>query len=177
MSTENLEQAQSQYQLGKAAFERGQYRESVQSLEKAVNLVARNTRLGGEMQIWLVTAYQAAEQQTEAIALCEQLTKHPDLTTRKQGKRLLYILQAPRLKTRPEWLTEIPDLTNLDDGSDTKGASQFKPANRPARSRPQPEPEPIDLSQVNTKDNQFIWVALGAIALTLGSLIWLSGLG
>ena len=34
--------------------------------------------------------------------------------------------------------------------------------------------EPIDLSQVNTQDNQFIWVALGVIFLIIGGLIWLS---
>ncbi|NEQ28041.1 MAG: hypothetical protein F6K28_55440, partial [Microcoleus sp. SIO2G3] len=97
MNTENLQVAQTQYQAGKTAFERGDYRQSVQALEKAVSLVARNTRVGGEMQFWLVTAYQAAEQQQEAIALCEQLTRHPDLQTRQQAKRLLYILKAPRL--------------------------------------------------------------------------------
>lgn len=176
MTTENLEQAKSQYQTGKAAFERGEYRQSVQNLEKAVSLSARSTRLGGEMQIWLVTAYEAAGQRSEAIDLCEQLTRHPDLATRKQGKRLLYILQAPRLKTRPEWLTEIPDLANLeDDDRNTRGAYQTTKS-RPARPRPQLEPEPIDLTQVNTKENQFIWVALVAIVLTLGSLIWWSGL-
>lgn len=174
METENLEQAKLQYQAGKAAFERGDYRQSVQSLEKAVSLVARNTRLGGEMQVWLVTAYEAAGQQAAAIDLCEQISRHPDYTTRKQGKRLLYILRAPRLKTRPEWLTQIPDLGNLEAGDrDPKGVAAYKPtASRPRRSPPA-EPEPVDLSQVNTQDNQFIWVALGAIALVLGSLFWL----
>ncbi|NEQ25985.1 MAG: hypothetical protein F6K28_44430 [Microcoleus sp. SIO2G3] len=120
-----------------------------------------------------MTSYQAAEQQQEAIALCEQLTRHPDLQTRQQAKRLLYILKAPRLKTRPEWLTEIPDLGAIDESAqDNKGA--FQASSKPKRSRPQPEPEPIDLSQVNTKDNQFIWVALVAIALTIGGLLWLS---
>jgi tetratricopeptide (TPR) repeat protein len=173
VNTENLEIAKEQYQAGKTAFERGDYRQSVQALEKAVSLAARNTRLGGEMQIWLVTAYQAAGQQQQAIGLCEQLSRHPDLQTRKQAKRLLFILQAPQLKTRPEWLTEIPDLGAIDDAAqDNKGASQY-PAT-PRRSRSQPEPEPVDLTQVNTKDNQFIWVALIAIALMIGGLLWLS---
>jgi tetratricopeptide (TPR) repeat protein len=177
VTTENLEIAKIQYQAGKEAFERGQYRQSVQYLEKAVNLLDRRSRLGGEAQIWLVTAYEAAGQQTEAIALCEQVSRHPDLKTRKQGSRLLYILKAPRLRTRPEWLTQIPDLANLEE-SDWKIKGTSVPiVKRSLRPRPQPHSEPIeplDLSQVNTKDNRFIWVALGAIALILGFLFWLS---
>lgn len=174
MSTESLELAKTQYQAGKQAFERGQYRASVQFLEKAVSLAGANTQLGGEMQTWLVTAYQAAGQQTEAIALCEQLGKHPDFKTREQGKRLLYILKAPQLKTRPEWLTQIPDLTNLNDAEGNQPVTRYKSASQTARPKPSVIPEPIDLTQVNTKDNRFIWVALVAIGLILGSLLWLS---
>ncbi|NJL37357.1 MAG: hypothetical protein HC899_11870 [Leptolyngbyaceae cyanobacterium SM1_4_3] len=175
MSAENLEAAKAQYQMGKAAFERGAYRQSVQSLEKAASLVARNTPFGGEVQVWLITAYDAAGQREAAIALCETVSRHPDYDTRKQGKRLLYILKAPLLKTRPEWLTQIPDLTALDESEGSKGGTNYPaPAKRPPRPRPQPDPEPIDLSQVNTKDNAFIWVALVAIALTIGSLLWFS---
>jgi tetratricopeptide (TPR) repeat protein len=172
VSTENLENAKAQYQVGKTAFERGSYRQAVEALEKAVSLVARSTRLGGEMQIWLVTAYEAAEQQSEAIELCQQLSRHPDLQTRKQSKRLLFILQAPRLKTRPEWLTQIPDLAALNDADqEIKSTSQYATLQRPPHPRPQTEPEPLDLSQVNANDNQFIWVALVTITLTLISLL------
>jgi len=38
----------------------------------------------------------------------------------------------------------------------------------------QQKPEPLDISQVNTRDNRFIWAALIAIALTLAGLIWWS---
>lgn len=173
MSTERLELAKTQYQAGKQAFERGAYRQSVEYLEKAVSLANPNSQLGGEMQTWLVTAYQAAGQQVEAIALCEKLKTHPDLKTRKQGTRLLYILQAPKLKTRPEWLTEIPDLTALGEAGENRPA--VRPATAaPSRPKPKPEPEPIDLSQVNTKDNRFVWVALGAIGLIAAALLWFS---
>lgn len=171
--TESLDLAKNQYQAGKQAFERGQYRESVAFLEKAVSLAGPNTRLGGEMQTWLVTAYQAAGQQTEAIALCEQLGKHPDFKTREQGKRLLYILKAPKLKTRPEWLTQIPDLKELgSEGSQL--SKRYTPSPRPAPPKPSVIPEPVDLSQVNTQDNRFIVAALVLIALILGGLFWFS---
>ena len=51
VNSETLEIVKAEYQAGKAAFERGQYRNSVQHLEKASDLVARNSRLGGEVQI------------------------------------------------------------------------------------------------------------------------------
>jgi tetratricopeptide (TPR) repeat protein len=172
VSTESLELAKTQYQAGKHAFERGEYRQSVAFLEKAISLANPNSQLGGEMQTWLVTAYQAAGNLAEAIALCERLTQHPDLKTRKQGNRLLYILKAPKLKTRPEWLTEIPDLGNLNDRGEKQFAAKYPTS--PTRPKPRIEPELIDLSQVNTKDNRFIWVALIAVTLLGGILLWLS---
>jgi hypothetical protein len=163
------EQFQIEYQTGKYAFERGQYRLSVQHLEKASQLVALRTCQGGEVQIWLVTAYQAANQLSEARTLCRQLTTHPHLEIRKQGKRLLYILEAPQLKRPPEWMSEIPDLSKAPESKDQylRGSGTVKKTSTPA-------PKPIDLSQVNTKDNQFIWVALLLVLLILGGTIWLS---
>lgn len=173
MSSENRDKAKIEYQAGKAAFERGDYRQSVEYLEKASALVVRNSRLGGEVQMWLVTAYEAAGQRTEAIALCKQLKRHPDPETNKQSRNLLYILEAPQLERRPEWLTEIPDLTAVSESE-----HKFRQGSGVKRANPLPtkriEAEPIDLSQVNTKDNRFIWVALIAISLILGGLVWSS---
>lgn len=167
----DLEIVKSEYRAGKAAFERGNYREAVQHLEKACALVARNSRLGGEIQLWLVTAYEAAGQSTEAIALCEQLKRHPDTETSKQGRRLLYIMQAPQLQRPREWLTQIPDLgTIADNQQQTRISSRTLKNNSP---KPPPETQPVvDLSQVNTSDNRFIWVALIGIGLTIAGLIW-----
>jgi hypothetical protein len=173
VNSETQDLIKTEYQTGTAAFERGDYRQSVQHLEKANSLVTRNSRLGGEIQIWLVTAYEAAGKTTEAIALCKQLRHHPDPQTSKQSRRLLYIMEAPQLSRRPEWLTEIPDLTTLADSeAEFRRGSNLKGATKTPQKRP--EPEPIDLSQVNTKDNLFIWVALIAIGLTLGGLAWFS---
>lgn len=172
MSTENLELANKQFQTGKQAFERGEYRLAVEGFEKAVSLANPNSQMGGEMQIWLVTAYQAAGKITEAIDLCEKLGGHPDLKTRKQGKRLLYILKAPKLKTRPEWLTQIPDLTSISDASSGSASSRYVGSGSPPARKPAQPTTPIDLSQVNTKDNRFVWVALVAILLTCAGLVW-----
>lgn len=165
----DLEIAKTDYQAGKAAFERGQYREAVQHLEKASALVPHASRLGGEMQLWLVTAYEAAGRISEAIALCEQLKRHPDSETSKQGRRLLYIMQAPQLKRPTEWLTQIPDLGALPDN---EGQTRLGSRTTDKPQLPPPLPEPVDLSQVNMRDNRFVWVALIAIGLMLGGLVW-----
>jgi tetratricopeptide (TPR) repeat protein len=172
VSSENIEIAKSRYKSGIAAFESGQYREAVENLEKASALLARNTRLGGEVQIWLATAYEAAGRVDEAIALCEQLKRHPHAETSTQAKRLQYIWKAPKLNRPKEWMTEIPDMgTMLDNEGKTKFVTNAKKTPTPQKP---PEREYVDLSQVNTKDNRFIWVALAVVALTVSYLIWLS---
>jgi tetratricopeptide (TPR) repeat protein len=171
VSTESLELAKSRYQAGKINFENGKYREAVEELEKSSALLSRNSRLGGEVQIWLVTAYEAAGRNEEAINLCQQLQRHPFPETSKQAKRLLYILKAPKLQRPSEWMTEIPDLGAISD-NESKISVTLKPRKS---SRPAPaEPEFVDLSQVNTQDNRFIWVTLIVIVLTLSYLAWLS---
>jgi tetratricopeptide (TPR) repeat protein len=175
MTTEDLELAHQQFQAGQSAFERGQYRQAIEAFEKAMTYAGRTTGLGGEVQIWLVNAYQAADRNLEAIALCESLGNHPDVKTRKQSRRMIAILKAPKLKLREEWMTKIPDLTQLEEAnSKNKKASGYPPSVPRPRPRPKPAPEPIDLSKVETQDNGFVWIALGAIALTVAGLIWLS---
>ncbi len=172
VNSETLEIVRAEYTAGRVAFERGQYRESVQHLEKASALVARNSRLGGEVQIWLVTAYEAAGQTQQAIALCDQLKRHPDPETNKQARRLLYILQAPQLKRPAEWMTQIPDLGTVPDNENQTRLGSLATTSK--RQGQQPLPEPVDLSGVNTRDNRFIWVALIAIGLTVAALIWMN---
>ncbi len=168
------DRAQTQYAYGQAAFERGSYREAVNYFEAAAKLASITTPLGGEIQTWLVNAYSAVGRQDDAIALCQVLSRHPDLETRKQAKNLLYILQAPQLQRPTNWMTEIPDLEAIaTDGAQSLGRSVYS-----ARAKPTPpvkaEPVPLDPSQINTKDNGFLWVALAGVVLVLGGLIWLN---
>jgi outer membrane protein assembly factor BamD (BamD/ComL family) len=165
------------FQAAQNAFDRGNYREATAGFEQTLALVTPSSILGGEVQMWLVTVYQAKGQMNDAIALCKKLTHHPDLKTRKEAKRVLYILEAPKLKSRPEWLTQIPDLTGLSDSEtrDYKTKGTAKISTKPLASKPRPLfiVEPIDPSQVNTKDNQFVWVALIAVLIILGSVVWM----
>jgi hypothetical protein len=163
------------YQAGQSAFERGEYRQAVTYFLAAVAQVQPSTAIGGEAQIWLVTAFEAAGQISEAIALCQQLANHPHLDTRQASKRMLYIMQAPDLARRDEWLSKIPDLSHLEDREGKAGGSSNSP------SLPPPPPPrsleeryaPIDLSQVNTQDHHFTAIALGFIAIVLLGL-WIS---
>lgn len=45
-------------ELGKKAYEYGQYPEAVKFLEDGVNEAGRNSNFGGEGQLWLALAYQ-----------------------------------------------------------------------------------------------------------------------
>jgi tetratricopeptide (TPR) repeat protein len=178
VSSDPLALATTAYQQGQLSFERGDYRQSVQCLEQSLARLDPSSKLGGEVQIWLVMAYEAAGLRTEAIALCQKISRHPHHDTRLQSKRLLYILEAPKLKVDPAWLTQIPDLSGVvDNGQNKWGTSKFTP---PITAKSAPEKpkftliEPIDTSQVKTQDNLFLWLALSLGILVIGGLIGLS---
>ncbi len=167
---EEKEKLQIRFQAGKKALERGEYRLSIKNLEAAQELARFGTRSGGEVSMWLMSAYQAANQLDKAIALGQKLAKHPSVEIAKQSKRLLYIMQAPQLVRPREWMSEIPDLTQLEDSDprDRRGSSF-------SQSSPQlEEPQTLDLKEINTQDNQFIWLALIAIIITCGGLLLIS---
>ena len=162
--SEKQEDFKQAYYKGKLALERGRYRISIEQLEMAKKLSNPYSKIGGEVRIWLVSAYQAANQMQSAIELCQDLIKHPSSDIRKQSERILYILKAPALKRPEEWLTKIPDLSQLSEEEETK--TRYRPvgSSKP-RQRKKLEPKPIDPSEINTKDNQFVWVALIAIVI------------
>ena len=160
------------YQSGQIAFERGEYRQAVKYLLAAVAQVQPNSQMGGEAQVWLVTAFEAAGQIPEARALCQKLASHPNLDTRQASKRLLYIMQAPELTRRDEWLTQIPDLSHLEGEDGKPGVNRTPTAPTPPPPRSLEEKyAPVDLSQVNTKDNSFISIALIVTMMILLGLL------
>lgn len=162
-------EAKRNYELGKQALENGQYNLSVKYLEDASQRVVINTLSGGDIRIWLVSAYQAAQKTNEAIALCRELLTHPHPDIRHNSQRLLYIMEAPRLKRPPEWMSEIPDLTSVKEST-----PEFK-RNRGRVKPKEKKEEPVDLSTVNTKDNQFVAVGFILLLISLGTLIWFNG--
>lgn len=169
MTTDNREKFLHQYRAGKRALERGKYHQSIENLKAAIELVTPTSRQGGEAQIWLVTAYQAANLTSEAVTLAQKLLDHPHTETRQQAKRLLYIIQAPQLSRPKEWLSEIPDLAHADIDKAKYVAAKTK-NDRSTRGKNQAE---VDSIEINDRDNQFVWFALLAAILTLGSIVWL----
>jgi tetratricopeptide (TPR) repeat protein len=164
----HLVNSDTDFQSGQIAFERGEYRQAVGYFLAAIAQVQPNTPIGGEIQIWLATAYEAAGEIPEAKALCQKLSNHPNLDTRQASKRMLYIMQAPELTRRDEWLIKIPDLTHIEDaeGNFAVNSTPILPSKAKAKSLDEIY-APVDLSQVNTQDNGFIYVALVSIVITL----------
>lgn len=166
----NPEEIPEDFTVGQAAFERGDYRQAVSCLESAITKVEPRSALGGEIQLWLVTAYEASGNLEAAIDLCTKLTTHPKLETRQESKRILYILQAPALKQREDWITKIPDLKDLEENINAKGAGASKKS-RPMPVKKLPPPPPIDPSEINTKDNGFILITLVLGVVLMGWII------
>ncbi|MEA5468428.1 tetratricopeptide repeat protein [Spirulina sp. 06S082] len=174
--SENIETKETferNYQAGKQAFENGKYKASITYLETACALVNRPSGLGGEVQIWLVTAYQAANETEAAIALCEKLLLHPDSQTKKQAKNLIYILKAPQLKRPEEWMTNIPDLVNLEENTVNSYYANVKLKPQEKRDRSD-KSSPLDPQEINNQDNQFTGFAFLVILLILGGLFFWS---
>jgi hypothetical protein len=173
VAEKSLDSVKIAYQAGQFAFEQGRYRESVQYLEQARQAVEPNSGLGGEIQIWLVTAFEASGLRQDAIALCKQLTRHPNLVARQQARRLLEVLEAPKLYIDPEGFVKIPDLADLDVQGNSRSQNDSVAT---VRSIPKSQISPVvnNWDGINTKDNQFLWIALIIVLLVSGGLIWFS---
>jgi hypothetical protein len=167
VSINNQEQFQKYYQLGQKALENGKYKVSITNLELAKELVGFSSNKGAEVQMLLATAYQAVGRRQEAIALCQELTTHPNGLIRASAKDVLYIIQAPELQRPLEWMSEIPDLS-----SEETPTQYVTTKNKKSLPKKDNELPPID-PQANTEDNQFIWFALIIAILTIGGLVWL----
>jgi tetratricopeptide (TPR) repeat protein len=168
MSTENIPE---NYEKGRLALESGNYRQAIHLLEAALAEMEPRSALGGEAQIWLVTAYQAGGMLAEAIDLCAKLTRHPRIEVRQESKRVLYILQAPDLKRREEWVTKIPDLQDLEENVKGDRVTSRKQA-RSIPVRKLPPPPPIDPKDINTKDNGFLGILLLVSGAGIVGLLW-----
>lgn len=170
MTVDNREKFQEKYLAGKLALEQGQYRLSIEYLEAALELTAPNSRQGGEAQIWLTTAYQAANRLNEAISLGEKLLTHPSLRIREQAQRIVYIMKAPKLERPKEWMSEIPNLADTE-----QGRSRYVSAKKQTDKTPREiELEDLEPPPTETKDGQFTVFAFFMVILILGSLVWMS---
>ncbi len=156
------------YQIGKLAFEQGRYRVSIQNLHQAEKLVSPYSRLGEEVKMWLINAYQALGDSQKAIELCHELMTHPRSKTKQQAQRLLYIIQAPKLQRPSEWMTQIPEMQLSDDNP-----QKYQPITKKNKQpKPKRQIELVDMSTVNNQDNNFIWLTLLLSFFTLFGLLF-----
>lgn len=176
MSSE-INSAEQLYQAAIANFEHGNYQDSVHQLEQAIELIDRGTKLGGEMQVWLVNAYDAVGRSTEAIALCRSLTKHPNIDVRKLAKYVLGILSAPKLRDLQGVVSEIPSFSTWGANSRQSNAPFGKRGSSSASAENTTNFNGIDIedkSRLPTSNSnmQFLWVmiALSIITLTIWSM-------
>ncbi|OKH18591.1 hypothetical protein [[Limnothrix rosea] IAM M-220] len=152
------------FEEGKDAFLQGEYRVSRDRFLEAIANVPKASSEGGELGLWLANAYQANNQMDDAINLCRELTTHPFPRTADRARRQLYILEAPKLERPKEWLTEIPSMENFEPAKILYVEGKSKPIEKELSIE-----DFEDLSQIETEDNQFVWVALGLGVLGLGA--------
>jgi tetratricopeptide (TPR) repeat protein len=171
---ETAAQVAQKFQQGQYYFEAGRYREAIQSLSQACALVEPNSKAEGEMNLWLVTAYDASGRQDEALSLCRKLTKSPFLDIRKKSRRLLTILEAPKLSIHEDWLTKIPPLEAVNEPGRIQGIARPVPPPKPSPKKPVIDDQEIDLSQVRTHDQGLVVLTLVLILLLGAGLFWMA---
>ena len=84
--------------LVQEALARGDYNQSLESLEILAKEFPLSSKEGAEIRILMVTALtgQGEDGQVEkAISMCQNLLTHKESTIRLEAKQLLSILKAP----------------------------------------------------------------------------------
>ncbi|AFY70054.1 hypothetical protein Pse7367_1776 [Thalassoporum mexicanum PCC 7367] len=173
-----IETAKELYKTALQNFERGNYSKAIRQFEQGLGMVNPQTKLGGEIQLWLVNAYEASGKSTEAIALCQTLVKHTNYDVRQSANYVLGIISAPELARREDLISKIPSLKDVADGDQSNRLSVK--ATQQARSRPKPPPPlpELDLSippqpSVTPNSNRFI----GGIILILLTILAFLAIG
>lgn len=157
------------YQAGVRSFERGDYKQAIAQFQQALNGVNAKTKIGGEIQVWLANAYDAAGNSTEAIALCRSLKTHSDRDVRKSANYVLGILSAPKLNNLKDATSKIPSLKGLDDQIPSR------PIGSSGSKSPQPENQLPTRSSIDTQASQqeqtrFLLVAIAIVLV--GLVVW-----
>jgi outer membrane protein assembly factor BamD (BamD/ComL family) len=163
----NVEQIATElYQEGVSNFEGGNYQLAIALLERARALAILESRLGGDILVWLANSYDAIGKTEEAIAMCRSLKKHPVGDIRKSARYMLGILTAPPLSKLEGVTSEVPILESPD-------TYQSKPAARKIsqNSKDQKPFREIALEKPNTDNsnsiNNFLWVAIAIFLVIL----------
>jgi tetratricopeptide (TPR) repeat protein len=168
-----LTEAETLFIQAQRAFEAGQYRSAIDRLTQAQPQAKMGSPLHGEIVLWQIMAHQAAGDLDQALEICQKAVRHPNMDTRKAAKNIMYVLEAPALQMRPEWMTEIPDLSELE-AKDRKnwGRSQYQPPPMPKEKEKTYIPEPLDPTQVEIEDDRLVWGGLLVAGILVGLVAW-----
>jgi tetratricopeptide (TPR) repeat protein len=161
------------FETGKVLYGVGRYKEAVAALVAALDAEGPFSILGGEIQLWLALAHQAAGDEQACLAVYRQVEAgHPSPKMRKQAADLRYIMEAPKLRVGPD---EKPTLPSVDP------ASPRAPGERTRRRVPPPPrggggtARPKTLEERWAEDwtppalipNQYVAIAVAAVAAGL----------
>ena len=161
------------FETGKVLYGVGRYKEAVAALVAALDAEGPFSILGGEIQLWLALAHQAAGDEQACLAVYRQVEAgHPSPKMRKQAADLRYIMEAPKLRVGPD---EKPTLPSVDP------ASPRAPGERTRRRVPSPPrggggtARPKTLEERWAEDwtppalipNQYVAIAVAAVAAGL----------
>jgi tetratricopeptide (TPR) repeat protein len=159
--------------LIQSRFERGQYRQALEQVRQAQSRYPQS----GKLRLWQALAQEALGETQEAILLVQTLLRNPDPEVAQQARYVLGIWQAPRLRRSAEWLSEIPDLSRLEEADPPEyrlayGRSQRK---GPSPRSGAPSGDPLSRREVDPPlDTQpLIWVLIGILSTLLAVMAWL----
>ncbi len=157
--------------LIQAGFERGHYRQVLEQVQQAQSRYPQS----GKLRLWQALAQEALGQTQEAILLAQTLLRNPDPEVAQQARYVLGIWQAPRLRRPPEWLSEIPDLSQLEEAE----PAGYRLAYRRSQGKSSPPRPAASSSNLLTSsgadrfDTKLIWVLIGILSALLAVLAWL----
>ncbi|MFQ3613600.1 MAG: hypothetical protein SNJ68_07795 [Cyanobacteriota bacterium] len=157
--------------LIQSGFERGQYRQVLEQVRQAQSRYPQS----GKLRLWQALAQEALGQTQEAILLAQTLVGNPDPEVAQQARYILGIWQAPRLRRPPEWLSEIPDLSQLEEAEPPEHRLAYQRSQRKSpHSSPAPQAtEASNPSGADRFDTKLVWVLIGILSALLAVLAWL----
>lgn len=157
--------------LIQSGFERGQYRQVLEQVRQAQSHYPHS----GKLRLWQALAQEALGQTQEAILLAQTLVRHPDPEVAQQARYILGIWQAPRLRRPPEWLSEIPDLSQLEDAEPPEHRLAYRqPQRKSTRSSPAADATDVSSSSgADRFDTKLVWILIGILSALLAGLAWL----
>lgn len=159
------------YQAGVRSFEHGDYKQAIAQFQQALDGVNAKTKIGGEIQVWLANAYDAAGNYTEAIALCRSLKTHSDRDVRKSANYVLGILFAPKLNSLKDATSKIPSLKDLDNQPLSQQIGGFGSNSSPAKPENQfSTRSSLDVQKSQQEQNRFLGMAI--LIIVAGLVIW-----